>query len=106
MEYYQGILILTTNRVGAFDDAITSRVHIILHYKDLSDADREKIWTNNFNRLEDEQGQAIRVPYATLEFVKENKALKEIKWNGREIRNGEMFSTTFTFLCRLPIPTD
>lgn len=30
LEYYKGLLFLTTNRVGAFDEAFKSRVHITL----------------------------------------------------------------------------
>ena len=30
MEYYKGLLFLTTNRVGTFDEAFKSRVHISL----------------------------------------------------------------------------
>src|SRR4051794_28771603 len=30
MEYYAGILFLTTNRVGDFDEAFTSRIHVSL----------------------------------------------------------------------------
>jgi SpoVK/Ycf46/Vps4 family AAA+-type ATPase len=30
LEYYKGLLFLTTNRVGTFDEAFTSRVHISL----------------------------------------------------------------------------
>ncbi|KAI1485452.1 hypothetical protein F5X96DRAFT_332167 [Biscogniauxia mediterranea] len=35
LEYFQGILFLTTNRVQTFDDAFQSRIHIALPYKDL-----------------------------------------------------------------------
>lgn len=28
LEYYRGILFLSTNRVGTFDEAFTSRIHI------------------------------------------------------------------------------
>jgi hypothetical protein len=33
LEYYKGLLFLTTNRVGTFDEAFTSRVHISLFCK-------------------------------------------------------------------------
>ncbi|KAI0593002.1 hypothetical protein F4775DRAFT_597652 [Biscogniauxia sp. FL1348] len=35
LEYFQGILFLTTNRVQTFDDAFQSRIHIALPYKAL-----------------------------------------------------------------------
>ena len=33
LEYYKGVLFLTTNRVGAFDDALVSRVNVTMHYE-------------------------------------------------------------------------
>lgn len=36
LEYFQGILFLTTNRVETFDDAFQSRIHIALRYGALS----------------------------------------------------------------------
>ena len=33
LEYYEGILFITTNRVQIFDEAIVSRVYIIIRYK-------------------------------------------------------------------------
>jgi hypothetical protein len=33
LEYYKGLCFLITNRVGAFDEAFKSRVHISLSYK-------------------------------------------------------------------------
>ena len=52
LEYFRGILFLTTNRVGSFDDAFISRIHVALHYKKLSEEYRAKIWKKNFNRME------------------------------------------------------
>ena len=36
LEYYSGILFLTTNRVGALDPAFKSRIHISLYYPNLT----------------------------------------------------------------------
>jgi hypothetical protein len=35
LEYYQGIMLLTTNRVRDFDDAIQSRIHLMIRYDPL-----------------------------------------------------------------------
>jgi hypothetical protein len=32
LEYYSGILFLTTNRVGIMDEAFKSRIHVSLYY--------------------------------------------------------------------------
>ena len=47
-----GILILTTNRVGEFDEAFKSRIHISLYYPKLDRKSTIKIWEMNLDRLE------------------------------------------------------
>ena len=37
VEYFEGILILTTNRVGTCDEAFKSRIQLALHYPPLSE---------------------------------------------------------------------
>ena len=46
LEYYKGILILTTNRIVNFDDAFYSRIHLTLPFKPLDQKYREDIWSN------------------------------------------------------------
>ena len=48
-----GILILTSNRVGTFDQAFKSRIQLALHYENLKRPQRRKIWWNSFTRLRD-----------------------------------------------------
>ncbi|THX09692.1 hypothetical protein D6D13_05805 [Aureobasidium pullulans] len=86
LEYYEGILFLTTNRVGAFDDAFVSRIHVKLHYKALSDDDRLRIWTNFIKKLEAERGDKMRVMRETRKYIESNE-IKRLNLNGREIRN-------------------
>lgn len=82
LEYYEGILILTSNRVGTFDDAFRSRIHIALHYEDLKPRSRKQIWLNFLSRLEDtEEGENVEgLRRRVDELAKHNL-------NGREIRN-------------------
>ncbi|EGZ77523.1 hypothetical protein NEUTE2DRAFT_162309 [Neurospora tetrasperma FGSC 2509] len=54
LEYFRGVLFLTTNRVAAFDDAFTSRIHVALYYPQLGEEERRKIWGYQFERLERE----------------------------------------------------
>lgn len=51
LEYYSGILFLTTNRMGAIDDAFRSRLHMMLYYPQLSKKHTNKIWWNNLRRI-------------------------------------------------------
>jgi SpoVK/Ycf46/Vps4 family AAA+-type ATPase len=53
LEYYEGILILTSNRVGTFDEAFKSRILLSLHYDNLGEGQRTKIWKNFFKRLKE-----------------------------------------------------
>jgi len=46
LEYNVGILILTSNRVGTFDEAFKSRIQLALHYKNLDTFQQKKIWRN------------------------------------------------------------
>lgn len=87
LEYYRGLLIITTNRVQSFDGAFLSRIHVALHYKNLRDEDRERIWANNFDRLDRDSSGNVRVSVAAREFVWTSREVRSLKWNGREIRN-------------------
>jgi len=62
---------------------------VALHYRDLTDEDRERIWNNRFERFERESSDTkkIRIPISAKEYAVESKEMKAIKWNGREIRN-------------------
>ncbi|KAJ4271439.1 hypothetical protein NW762_000141 [Fusarium torreyae] len=87
LEYYRGVLFLTTNRVQSFDSAFLSRIHVALHYKNLSHEDRERIWAHNFDRLARDSDSLIHVSNAAREFVWNSQDVRDLKWNGREIRN-------------------
>ncbi|KAI1412092.1 hypothetical protein F5Y13DRAFT_51031 [Hypoxylon sp. FL1857] len=44
LEYFRGIMFLTSNRVGAFDQAFQSRIHITLGIPEFSDSVRKQVW--------------------------------------------------------------
>ena len=46
LEYYEGIMFLTTNRVQTFDAAFQSRIHISLEYHELDAKSRKTVWVN------------------------------------------------------------
>lgn len=87
LEYYRGVLFLTTNRVRAFDGAFLSRIHVALHYRNLRDEDRERIWTTNFDRLDRDSHGQVHVSDAARDFAWSSPEVRSLKWNGREIRN-------------------
>ncbi|KAG8158829.1 hypothetical protein KVR01_011272 [Diaporthe batatas] len=51
LEYYRGVLFLTTNRIDSIDAAFESRIDIILSYRDLTSSARREIWSNFVKRL-------------------------------------------------------
>jgi len=96
MDYFQGILFLTTNRVGHFDEAFMSRIHVSIGYERLDEKAREQIWENLFRKLKEDYkngGPEIRYEYEAKLYVKKNEEVAKLQWNGREIRNG-MFDSS------------
>ncbi|KAK8035089.1 AAA family ATPase y4kL [Apiospora rasikravindrae] len=95
LEYYQGILFLTTNRVGVIDAAFKSRIHVSLRYPKVKLKSTLEIWKSTLNRIErDNEQQDIKVEFdrdELLEFAEEhfeNHATTDgSTWNGRQIRN-------------------
>lgn len=97
LEYYDGLLFLTTNRTGALDEAFKSRIHLKLFYPPLGREQTKEIWSMNIDRLEKiEQercaktgGQPLKIMRKRiLRFAEETfKEKKMERWNGRQIRN-------------------
>ncbi|MCJ1360554.1 MAG: hypothetical protein MMC33_010562 [Icmadophila ericetorum] len=83
LEYYDGILVLTSNRVGTFDEAFKSRIQLALHYENLTVAQRSKIWWNFINRLK-ALGEK-NIDFEDIECYIRELAAEEM--NGRQIRN-------------------
>jgi ATPase family associated with various cellular activities (AAA) len=44
LEYFQGILIMTTNRLKRFDTAFQSRIHVALKFNELDEDARLSVW--------------------------------------------------------------
>jgi len=96
LEYFQGILFLTTNRVETFDEAFQSRIHIALRYSDLDRKAKKQIWSSFLSivakdELENEgPGDSTNAAATPLREVVtkdelENLARREL--NGRQIKN-------------------
>lgn len=86
LENYDGMLFLTTNRVGSFDDAFISRVHIQLYYPEFTDKDREMVWKTFTDKLQRERGDSLRLNIDAKEYIR-SAQMRAVEWNGREIRN-------------------
>lgn len=88
LEYYQGILFLTTNRVGTFDEAFLSRIDVSVGFKALDQESRISLWSNFIRKLERDRPGKIRVEVDVKYYIKKDEDLLSLKWNGREIRSG------------------
>ena len=75
LEYYEGILFMTTNRPDNIDPAIRSRIHLTMQYPDLTSLARRKLWCNFLKDGDHSLGEA------------DYDELAEIDLNGRQIKN-------------------
>lgn len=82
LEYYHGIMILTTNRINSIDIAVQSRIHLAIRYADLTKEQKQKVFQLFLEQLEPD---SIKNRDEITEYVEEYGC--EFKLNGRQIRN-------------------
>ncbi|RKF64482.1 putative aaa family [Erysiphe neolycopersici] len=82
LEYFQGILFLTTNRVETFDEAFRSRIHIALRYQELSSKARQSVFKIFLDRATALEGVDVG-----LFTEKDLNELSKHSLNGRQIKN-------------------
>ena len=73
LEYFEGIIFLTSNRLEVIDRAILSRVTLVLNYPKLSKETRAQIWKINLENF--------NINVSTLD------QLSALELSGRDIRN-------------------
>ncbi|MCJ1462495.1 hypothetical protein MMC07_001097 [Pseudocyphellaria aurata] len=82
LEYFQGILFLTTNRVETFDDAFQSRIHVALRYGELTTKAKRTVWKMFLDKVKAKDG------VDTADFKEsEYDKLSRHNLNGRQIKN-------------------
>lgn len=81
LEYFDGILFLTTNRPGDIDEAFQSRIHVSIGLKALNTEERRQVWAVFIKEMDlsDKDKRTL------LEYVTDN--FDADKLNGRQIRN-------------------
>ncbi|KAG8422105.1 hypothetical protein J3459_010690 [Metarhizium acridum] len=86
LEYYDGILILTTNRIRQFDIAVQSRVNLGIKYGDLEKDQKLNIIKSFLGQLSAEN---LESQDKIMEWIdEEEEGREQIKpLNGRQIRN-------------------
>ena len=92
LEYYAGVLILTTNRVGEFDEAFRSRIHVSLYYPKLEEHTTTEIWEMNIRRIKDASDIPMDVDEEGIRAFyeghwKDTEKHQSRRWNGRQIKN-------------------
>jgi hypothetical protein len=73
MDYFRGIMFLTTNRLEVIDEAVLSRLTLSIKYPDITKEFRKKIWLSKL------QDAAIKIDSV--------EKLSDLNINGRQIRN-------------------
>nr|POE85431.1 hypothetical protein CFP56_43747 [Quercus suber] len=82
LEYFQGILFLTTNRVETFDDAFASRIHVALRYGNLTHKAKKAVWKMFLDLVRKSDETQIE------DFLDEDlETLARHELNGRQIKN-------------------
>eukprot|EP00035_Acanthoeca_spectabilis_P006997 m.131437 g.131437 ORF g.131437 m.131437 type:complete len:1036 (+) comp13753_c0_seq2:3-3110(+) len=79
LEYYQGVLFLTSNRVSSLDPAFQSRVTCALHYPSLDASARASIWQGLLDDLQRQRPESVG---PTVDV----NALARYRMNGRQIK--------------------
>ena len=95
LEYFQGILFLTTNRVETFDDAFQSRIHVALRYGELTYKAKKSVWKMFLDKVRQKEG-------IELEMFKESDYdnLARHNLNGRQVRASSLL--LISLLCSIP----
>jgi hypothetical protein len=86
LEYYSGILILTTNRINQFDIAVQSRVNLGIKYGDLSMEQKRRIFDDFISSIDEEK---IDDRQGITHWFKTDPEADEYfeSLNGRQVRN-------------------
>ncbi|KAL1876231.1 hypothetical protein Daus18300_002859 [Diaporthe australafricana] len=111
LEYYNGIMFLTTNRAGVLDEAVKSRVHLNLHYDHLNEEQTVAIFKQHIQRLRDiekqrnadQNDQIVVLHKEILQFARDHFNQRHSnhgsgssfgRWNGRQIRNAFLIASS------------
>lgn len=98
LEYYSGILFLTTNRLGTIDEAFHSRIKIAIYYPRLDETSTIKIWQTCLERMKKmnadpdtdvqiEFEESKILDFARKHYTQLKDRDEQSTWNGRQIRN-------------------
>jgi len=78
VEYYEGMMFLTTNRINIIDPAFESRIDVAVSYPELTPPLRRQVWVNFITRLPSHMWSVSE---------KDFDKLAEAELNGRQIKS-------------------
>jgi AAA+ superfamily predicted ATPase len=90
LEYFRGIVIMTTNRILTFDVAMLSRCHYAINFGSLSHKQEKEIWKGYLSQLDRKNCKDKKEVEKWVAGITK----KRTKLNGRDIRN--IFTTAQT----------
>lgn len=100
LEYYEGVLFLTTNRMGNIDAAFESRIHLSLQYDELDEASRKHVWETFLARAAVGDGGAS----SGASKEEANEGVNEV--SVKEVSNENLTTPSHNETCTTnPIPT-
>ncbi|KAK3296663.1 uncharacterized protein B0H64DRAFT_440167 [Chaetomium fimeti] len=100
LEYFQGVLFLTTNRKQDLDEAFKSRIHVTISYPALDAAARSAIWRDLVNKNA-QAGVNVDASWTTEDELYD--ALGELNFNGRTIKNILRTAAAYSYGDRKPL---
>lgn len=95
LEYFSGIIFLTTNRVKTFDWAMRSRIHLALEYTPPNLKSRQHLWQQVLDSIPTEDTE-VELDEAIHKFASNSM-------NGREIVNTVHTARTIARFQNLPL---
>ncbi|KAG1732891.1 P-loop containing nucleoside triphosphate hydrolase protein [Suillus paluster] len=96
LEYYQGILFLTTNMIAQCDLAFESRIHFTVHFPQLNESSRRQIWKTFI----------AKTAGAGSITDDEIDALAKESMNGRQIKNTISTAQSISFDQNSPLSAE
>lgn len=81
LEYFHGIMFLTTNRITEFDEAFYSRITLAIYYEPSTDIFRQDVWRTLL--VDKINGDKSNISLSTDDI----KLLSKYDLNGRQIKN-------------------
>ncbi|PNP53161.1 hypothetical protein THARTR1_06371 [Trichoderma harzianum] len=97
LEYYHGIILLTTNRLKSIDSAFQSRIHFCFHYDDLDLRAKAQVWKTFLTKAEATEGIKVDV----TDEQRQTLALHDL--NGRQIKNIVSIARLYALQTKQPV---